>query len=69
MRDPNDDIIVTMRHVRHLNYCSAGGRAFFERHNLDWKDFLKRGISASKLVATNDAMALKIVEVASGREI
>lgn len=45
--------------------CSRGTRAFFEKHGFDWSQFLKHGIAAEKLAATGDAMALKVVEVAT----
>jgi hypothetical protein len=48
--------------------CSIGARAFFIRHGLDWSEFLKSGIQADKVIATGDAMALRVVEVASGKQ-
>lgn len=60
-------MIVTMRHVRQAKMCSRGARAFFDRHGLDWLEFLRSGVAAEKLIATGDAMALKVVEVARGR--
>lgn len=49
-------------------YCSRGIRSFFEKYNLDYSDFVKNGIDAEKLIATNDSMALAAVEVARGRQ-
>ena len=60
-------MIITMRDIRKAKMCSRGARAFFERHDLDWDAFLKTGVDAQKLLATGDAMAAKVVEVASGR--
>jgi hypothetical protein len=62
------DVIVTMEHVRKAQMCSRGSRKFFERHNLDWNDFLLNGIPASKLIPLNDAMANEVVEIAYGRK-
>ena len=61
--------IVRFEHMRALGYCSAGGRAFFERHGLDWSQFLAHGINAQELEATGDTMARRVVEEArnSGR--
>ncbi|EJT5136808.1 hypothetical protein N3B88_006487, partial [Pseudomonas aeruginosa] len=47
-------------------------REFFKRHGLDWMAFLRDGIEADVLVATGDALALKLVEharqeIADGR--
>ena len=64
----DDVIIITMRHLRQVAYCSSGGRLFFERHNLDWSDFLKNGISSDRLAATKDAMAMKVIEAARGQK-
>jgi hypothetical protein len=61
-------LIITMRHVRAAKMCSRGGRAFAERHGLDWDRFLREGIPAEQLEATGDAMALKLVEIARGRK-
>ena len=64
----SDDVIVTMQDIRTARMCSRGPRVFFTKHNLDWTDFLENGIPASKLVATGDAMALIVVEIARGRK-
>lgn len=58
-------MIITMSHVRKARMCSSGAREFFRRHNLDWSEFLRSGIQSEVLIATGDAMALKVVEVAS----
>lgn len=63
----DDEIIVTMKHIRAAGMCSGGPRIFFAQHGLDWSDFLRNGIPASKLLATGDAMAAQVVEVARGQ--
>lgn len=60
-------MIITMRDIRRAKMCSAGARAFFIRHKLDWSEFLKSGIHSNKVIATGDAMAIRVVEVASGK--
>lgn len=65
----DDQLIVTMKDIRAAKMCSGGPRDFFKRHDLDWNDFLTNGIPASKLLATGDAMAAQVVEVARGRQI
>jgi hypothetical protein len=55
-------VLVLHRHMRELGYCNRGARAFFARHGLDWRAFLDGGIEDDLLVATGDAMALKVVE-------
>jgi len=58
------EIKVKMRHIREARMCSKGARAFFERHGLDWNEFIKNGIDTAKLEATGDAMAMQVVKVA-----
>ena len=57
-------MMVTMKHMRRLNYCSAGVRKFFLQHGLDYARFLREGIPAEELVKTGDAMAIRVAEVA-----
>ena len=61
------EVIVTMNDVRQACMCSQGARKFFADHNLDWSEFLEKGLPASVILATNDAMAIQVVEVANGR--
>jgi hypothetical protein len=53
--------VVLHRHLRELGYCNRGSRQFCNRHNLDWAEFLNSGIEAERLLATNDAMAARVV--------
>lgn len=57
-------LIVTVDHARGAGLCVAGMRAWFDRHGLDFRDFLDRGIEADRLLATGDAMALRAVDAA-----
>lgn len=59
---------VTMADVRAAKMCAKGARAFFNRHGLDWSDFLHNGIDAEILAEINDAMSNKVIEVARGRQ-
>lgn len=64
-------MIVTLEHARSLpcvtnhGMCSRGLRAFCDRHNIDWRDFITNGIEEERLLATGDAMALKLVQWAN----
>lgn len=58
-----------MEHARSVvycngRYCSKGMRKFAEKHNIDYTKFLKEGLDEEILLATNDAMAIKVVEAA-----
>ena len=55
---------IQRRHLTALRYCARGSREFFQKHGLDWGDFLRNGIEREKFIATGDAMAMKCVEVA-----
>lgn len=61
-------MIVTMADVRKAKMCSGGARRFFRKHDLDWQQFLREGIPAQTLIEIGDAMGLKVVEVARGRQ-
>jgi len=61
-------VTVTMQDVRAAKMCSRGARAFLASHGVKWSDFLSDGVSADLLIKTGDAMALRVVEVARGRQ-
>lgn len=65
----NKEVIVTLQDCRNSGvFCVDGGKAFFEKHQLNWKDFLKNGIRSDILESFNDGMVNKIVETARGRQ-
>lgn len=41
--------------------CASGARRWFHAHGLDFRDFMKNGISAEDLLATGDAYAEQVV--------
>ena len=59
---------VTMRHVRQCRMCSRGARGFFERHGLDWSEFLRAGLPVEALERTGDAMALQVAATARAEQ-
>lgn len=60
------DCIITVRDARRLKYCSRGIREFSGRHNLDYAEFIKNGISCNDLLKTGDSMAIRLVELVHG---
>lgn len=70
---------VTVAHLRSVpgfspkpGFCLSKGRAWFRRHGLDWRVFVREGIDEAELEATGDALALALVaharqEVAHGQ--
>ena len=60
-------LIVTIHDIDPKHTCSNGVRKFFAEHNLDYTDFVIRGIDSDILLAIDDVMAHQVVEVARGR--
>jgi hypothetical protein len=56
------DVTVTIDDVRAVGLCVNGTRVWFARHDLDFRAFLRDGCAADTLLATGDAMALRVVE-------
>ena len=56
------DLIITINDVRAAGLCVNGSRAWFARHGLDFHAFVREGLDADTLLATGDAMALRVVE-------
>lgn len=56
------DVTVTIDDVRAAGLCVNGTRVWFARHDLDFRAFLREGCTAETLLATGDAMALRVVE-------
>ena len=55
-------VIVTIDDVRAVGLCVNGTRVWFARHDLDFRAFLRDGCTADTLLATGDAMALRVVD-------
>ncbi len=60
--DMTEPLIVTIDHVRATGLCVHGTRSWFARQGLDFRAFLREGIAAEALLATGDAMAMRVVE-------
>ncbi len=56
--------IVRMKHLRTAKICADGARTWWESEKLDWRDFVRNGIPAQKLLDTADPRALRVVEIA-----
>lgn len=59
---------VRIRHIRQAGYCASGTRVWFQRHNIDYTDFLKNGIDAEKILAVGDHLGTVVVEKARAEE-
>lgn len=62
-------MIVTLRHLFTIPYfsarrgfCRSKSKAWFVRHGLDWKGFVKDGLPEEVFLETGDGMAIALVE-------
>lgn len=53
---------ITINDIRAAGHCVLGARGWFERHDLDWKAFLRDGADPDVLLATGDALAVQVIE-------
>lgn len=60
----NEDPLVRMEHVRTARMCTRGARAWFAHQGLDYQEFLFKGMPASVIEATGDAMGIQVAKVA-----
>lgn len=58
---------VKLDDVRSAGLCVPGARAWARQHGIDWRAFLRHGVSAAVLAASGDPMAMRAVEAARGR--
>ena len=63
----SDDFIVTIEDVRSSGHCVRGAKDWFEGYGLDFREFIKTGMVASRLLSTGDAYAQQVVEHARNR--
>lgn len=57
-------MIVRPADIYAAGFCADGARNWFAAHGLSWADFVRDGASAESLLATGDALALRVVEAA-----
>lgn len=65
MSDPE---IVTVADIRKAGHCVSGARRWFAAYGLDFRTFLKNGISVEEFLGTGDTLAEKVVEAKRKRE-
>jgi hypothetical protein len=61
-------MMIHVQDCREVGYCMKSVRPWFERHGLDWQKFVREGITAERLLATEDEYARQIVEHVRKRE-
>lgn len=63
--DVPPDLVLTVTDASRAGYCARGIKSWFEDHGLDFRAFLKNGISASEL--PDDAFAERVIAKKLGR--
>lgn len=58
---------IRINDVRRAGHCVRGAKDWFDRHGLDFRAFLKNGIDEAELIASGDAMAARVVDIARDR--
>lgn len=64
---------VTVQHLHSVpnfnggsGFCCRGARAWALQHGLNWAGFVRDGVDAELLLATGDALAMRLVLYAQG---
>lgn len=55
------DIQVFPRHARDIGLCISGQKVWMETHGFNWREWVTKGLPASKLEETGDEFALRTV--------
>lgn len=55
-------MIIKITDVRLAGHCASGAKQWFDDMGLDFRDFLKNGAEAEKLLATGNGLAKQVVE-------
>lgn len=66
---PLDDVIITIDDIRKAGHCARGAKNWFDQQGLDFRDFLKNGITATQMLATGDAQGEQVVVRKIEREL
>lgn len=62
-------MIVYIEDAVEIGYCIKGIKEFCKRYGVDFRDLVRNGIEADKLLKIDNAMALKVVEYARNRRM
>ena len=63
-----DGLHITITDVRLAGFCVSGVKRWFDGQPIDFRAFLKNGVTADELLATGDAMAARVVAAKIKRE-
>lgn len=56
---------ITALDVQKAGYCLAGAKKWFERHEFDFREFIRDGVEVDKL-PQDDAMVVHVLKVKRG---
>lgn len=51
---------VYANHIRQAKLCTRGARQWFGLHDLDWQEFITKGIEIERIDALHDAFGDKV---------
>jgi arsenate reductase-like glutaredoxin family protein len=57
-------VTVKAHHIPKAGLCMRGARQWFSLHGIDYADFIQNGISSDKVLALNDALGDRVVQIA-----
>jgi hypothetical protein len=60
-------MMVLLADAHALRYCNPGMRTFFERHGLDWSEFVTNGLPEEVLAVIDDEMVRAVIAEAHRR--
>jgi hypothetical protein len=58
------EIMVRVQHIREAHLCTNGARAWFRKYDISWQELLDSGVSVERIVATGDALGLRVADIA-----
>lgn len=59
---------ITIDDIRKAGHCVRGAGAWFARHDMDFRSFLKNGVPESEFLEKGDALAQQVVDRKRKRE-
>jgi hypothetical protein len=65
--DAPPNLVITITDVSRAGFCPRGAKRWFEAHDLDFRAFLKDGISAADVIGIGDAFAERVIAKKLGR--
>lgn len=68
MTDEPYNPIIRIDDIRLAGHCVRGAGKWFERHGLNFREFIKNGLPADQFIAAGDALAQRVVDRKKERE-